>query len=1128
MSIFHPPTPAGDADGSWPPTKPRRPFPWRRARRAVLATAALLAGGVAGVVFFPPPMDPLRPWLINHVESASGWRLGINRLTLRPGLPITLVGEGVESRSPLGGRSRFSAQEAIFRFSPVDWVMGGRPVDVELTGIHVKVRRESDGRILLGDGALAPDQSPEFQGDPLEQLPFSHFSLSRLTIHLEDHQVTENGSPMETVLEDLALRTTLDEEGGAHVNGRGHIARKGREGGFAASFQGERRPDGGWRLSMKAEGMRLEPFRPYLHGMPPLDGLNFPIDLNVVGGWKASSPPFFRWEMKTGAGALDWPSLFRWPMPVTTLTAKGTLTREPPKEGASAPTWTFDTPQFALTSSHGAANGRLRLSGLGGPAPWVDLEADAGGTQVNDAKYYYPVAIMFPALVDWLDNSLQEGRVVKAKVVIRGPAMEIPFGHHQTSPPSPEGVFRIEGEVEGMSLHYFPGLPPITDMRVNVVFDKLSMSAKVLQGRIAGHGAVEGNATIPDMMADDPMLLVDARSPAHLQTVWHEIIAAPALRWDQPIGLEGAKVEGEGELELKLQLPLLHPADANYQGELALRQTTLGLPFLDSPLTGLQGKLSLEDHQLGLTAQQGRWGEVPFSGKLLVEQYRNPALAQMRIDVKGTVEESSLASRMAPLLGEAGRVSGDLPFTLRITRKKGAPSFGFEWNAQPDGLQLEGRLGWSKAAGSEGTLTAKGAILPAKGSLKLEALEAALGNLRLTAKGEGDPKKGGFSLRLNPLRLGRSDGQMTLSRKGEAWNADLHWKHLDAEQHFFPKRAEGKTRPPPASPETHTVPPEEKPWPTLRLALKADTVEMAHDEKAQDLDLLFHLGGREARLERFRFLQGGEGENVTEAAGRFLWRDHPGHGAYEGELTLETQNLGSLLRSTDRHDGLEEGKALLRLNLEGSSPPGGPLSRHLAGQGRLTAENGVIRRMKLLSTLLGLLSLSELLNLLRGDRPDLEGHGFYYKTLASDFSLDESVWRTNRLELSGPSMKIVISGSVDYPGDQLDLLAGIRPLQTLDKIINSVPLLGKMVSGSRETLLETQFHIHGSPQDPSVTLKPVDSVAPGVLRDILDLPEKWLKEIGGGASSPTGGHSSPGVEMDTGGEAGQERPPGEP
>ncbi|MBF0425171.1 MAG: AsmA-like C-terminal domain-containing protein, partial [Magnetococcales bacterium] len=258
-------------------------------------------------------------------------------------------------------------------------------------------------------------------------------------------------------------------------------------------------------------------------------------------------------------------------------------------------------------------------------------------------------------------------------------------------------------------------------------------------------------------------------------------------------------------------------------------------------------------------------------------------------------------------------------------------------------------------------------------------------------------------------------------------------------------------------------------------------------------------------LERLAFNQDGSLQQLE--SGAFRWQQRPGSGPYVGQFRLRSDNLGALLRGLDRHQGMQGGKALVTLALAGSSPAGGSaLPRHLSGKGEIESQNGVVHRLHLLASLLGLLSIPDLPNLLVGNRPDLTGTGFYYETMKGDFTLDNGLWHTDQWVLTGPSMKIVASGDINLVSRQLDLLVGIQPLQTIDRIINRVPLLGKLVAGSREAIVETQFQVSGPWSDPITRIKPMDSLAPGIVRDIIDLPGKLLRmSRPGSASSPREG-----------------------
>ncbi|MBF0341124.1 MAG: AsmA-like C-terminal region-containing protein, partial [Magnetococcales bacterium] len=238
------------------------------------------------------------------------------------------------------------------------------------------------------------------------------------------------------------------------------------------------------------------------------------------------------------------------------------------------------------------------------------------------------------------------------------------------------------------------------------------------------------------------------------------------------------------------------------------------------------------------------------------------------------------------------------------------------------------------------------------------------------------------------------------------------------------------------------------------------------------------------------------------------WSRRIGSGGYGGRLQLTSRDFGRLFRALDLHQGLEAGSGEMEVTLDGFQDPEQRWIDTLSGTARFQFHDGKIRRLGFLATLLGLFSLKDLPNLVVGERPDLDVTGLHYKEFQGAFAIHDSVWTIDRMKLLSPSMNMVVTGKVDFPQDHVDLLVGMRPLQVLDDLVNNVPVVGKWVTGDRRTMVETQVEVTGSTHAPQATIRPMSSLAPGLLRDLLHVPLDWLKRAANTGKSGGKGQES--------------------
>ncbi|MBF0295079.1 MAG: AsmA-like C-terminal domain-containing protein [Magnetococcales bacterium] len=1071
------PTPPQDAA---PPTE-KRPGILRRALGWLFKTLVLVIVlsmvALAGLAWHPPDLNPYAERISRFLAERTGLDIRVAGVHLHTGLSLALVGDGVEVLCPVNGKPLFTVKRLLLRISPLSWQQGWLSASLTLEEVEASASRDEEGRLLVAGRPL--DTFPSDGGQD-EGLPITMFSVQNATLHWVDPH-----APMRTRMTGLEATAFLERDGSAHFDASAGLPDIHPQARWSA--KGERAPGDLWSLRARLERISLLPFAPYLVDLTPLDGLTAPFDLEAIVHHHPQSGLQAQWQAAIGAGSLAWPEVFRWPIPMTTLNADGVLELK-------GQAWQLRVDRFDLTGPHGRAGGRMTIDSPGGTdKPRLDLTAEASGTRTEQAKYYFPTRIMHPELVRWLDNNLKEGQVTHATAHIKGPLHNIPAG-----PGDPPGeIFHIEGDVTGVTLHYHPPLMPLTNISTHLIFDRHGMTAQVASAVLGETRKVTGEVRIANMQRN-PTVEVVAESPAlDLPDIWKGIVAHPALRWDRAVGMEQATLQGQGAAAMKLSLPLDHPEKMTYSGRLELKKNAFRPPFLDTPITEASGLLTLDPERLEISRLTARMGEMPITGQLTVRQYRTPGKAALNARLESLLEGKRLADHLAPWLGAGGTWQGAMPFWIEFQRPPGEARFLVKGEANPVGVTLRGKMGWQRNTGDPGVVKGEG-WLDRQGRLFVDPFHIALGNLKLVGQTDWNLDRNLGKITIREGHLDKTSGRLVLasSRRPdgqEAWNAEADLATLDLRPLL--ENRQNETPPPTADP------PKQR-WPRVSLAVKAGHLLLANREEASRLDARMEMEVRSLRFPSLRFTQG-EGE--VEGNGEFLWSRHIDAGGYAGHLEVTAKDFGALFHGLDLYAGLDKGGGELDVTLDGFLGPEQRLTDTLSGTARFRFQEGKIRRLGFLSRLLGLFSLKELPHLVVGDRPDLDGTGLHYKEFQGTLSISDNVWNIDRMWLKSPSMNIVFTGKVDFPKDQVDLLVGMRPLQTLDALVTGVPLLGKLVTGDRQTVLETQFDVSGSTQDPQARIRPVTSLAPGLLRDILAVPMKIFNRIKEKAGSVQGG-----------------------
>lgn len=168
-----------------------------------------------------------------------------------------------------------------------------------------------------------------------------------------------------------------------------------------------------------------------------------------------------------------------------------------------------------------------------------------------------------------------------------------------------------------------------------------------------------------------------------------------------------------------------------------------------------------------------------------------------------------------------------------------------------------------------------------------------------------------------------------------------------------------------------------------------------------------------------------------------------------------------------------------------------------SGHFEVAVTDGVLYRFAFLSKVFSLLNVSQILTL---KLPDMAREGMPFTNLQGSFLLDRGKLKTEDLFLTGNAMNMSLIGSVDLIGKELDLLLGVKPFRTVDKIVTHIPIAGWLLTGDEKALITAHFEITGQSDDPEVRPIPVTSLssqALGIFKRILGLPGKAFTDPGG-------------------------------
>ncbi|HET6470010.1 MAG TPA: AsmA-like C-terminal domain-containing protein [Geminicoccaceae bacterium] len=914
------------------------------------------------------------------------------------------------------------------------------PKEIRLSGLRLTLLRRADGSIAIGLGA------------PAETATEPPLDTGQLVRELD--AAAGPGGALQSIEVEITAVILRDVATGQRVEARDGTLRLARSGpdAFAARLaftlgqsaplgqvvvSGDHTEAAGWRrLEVAFDDVVPAVLAPLAVALP-LARLDFPLS-GRLGLPDGRTPRL--WPMDVAIEARDftlaWPEALAQPVEVEHLTAQGRLDGE-------ARSARIDHASVAGAGSSLTLRGTA--AGWGGPLT-ADLTAEVTSLSAARLVAFWPGGVA-PAARDWVARNLTAGTIPQGRVEIRlaGQAADAPL-----PPEAIAGSFAFEG----VGVRFLETMPEAADLRGEATLDGSSLRFKIASGTI-GEVAIRGGGVAISQGDDEGVGLtvdgeVEASVPAALA-----LLDSPPLEVAQLLKLEPVRTAGRMTASVQIGLPLREGVAAgDVQYVATARASAADLPDLlggDLDLTGVDATFTATPAGVDVIGK-GRVNGVPFE-----LQGRDSFVAtggeRRRFEAKGTLDAAGAAALGVSVPSAIGGtaaveltvvVPDQGPGRYRLVADLGATSVA------------AGPLGWRKAAGEPGRLTAEAQATPDRLEVTSFALEAPVLTARGNALATGRP------LRLDRLALDRlefvgSELRADLRRAGESYAVEIDARLLDLR------------------------PALREPWqesggsaelPELGVTLKADRLRLA-DDPITDL----RLGGH---------YRSGRWRDVTltgtlAAGGRVEGGiDDTGLG-----VRLTSDDAGGLLDALYHGEGrLLGGRLDLGATLGAEAPAAG-------AEGRLRLRNFTAERLPTLARIASLMSLKGIANA-------LEGKGVPFELLEIPFRLDGPTARIEKARLVGSELGLTAQGTVDLATRRLDLDGTVVPAYTVNRVLGQIPILGWLMRGQQaEGAFAATYTATGSLDAPEIRVNPLAALVPGFIRDLFS---NFGEEIGRGAA----------------------------
>jgi uncharacterized protein (TIGR02099 family) len=233
----------------------------------------------------------------------------------------------------------------------------------------------------------------------------------------------------------------------------------------------------------------------------------------------------------------------------------------------------------------GRLRGEIDLHDAGGP-PFLDLYAGLTHGEVTAAKLFWPVDVMPPATVAWLDRALVSGDIDHGEVLVRGDLKDWPFHHN-------EGRFEARAEISNLTFRYSPDWPDATGVHAIASFINSGMLVQADGGSSLGVKADKVVALIPEFADGTLDLNVDGSGSG--ASLLGFVLKSP-IASRQAAQLSGLKLGGSGSFGFHLSLPLGAPENFTLAGSAQLKNVDASEPDWNLKLDQLSGPATFDGH----------------------------------------------------------------------------------------------------------------------------------------------------------------------------------------------------------------------------------------------------------------------------------------------------------------------------------------------------------------------------------------------------------------------------------------------------------------------------------------------------------------------------------------------------
>lgn len=802
-----------------------------------------------------------------------------------------------------------------------------------------------------------------------------------------------------------------------------------------------------FRLAGRFEDLAVRPGPVW----PGVEGLDGSIDATEKGG---------NVTLKTREVLLDAPTVFHDPLAFDTIDAQVAWTVAGSRLDVKAANLAFSNRDLA-----GSVSGTYHREANSAGA--VDVNASIPRLDPLFIARYLP-RVVGPDTREWLERSLQGGRLTDARFRVKGDIEQFPW------PGDRNGQFSVHAKVDEIALKFDEDWPRLEDVRGTLSFQGEGLEVVAQSATTRGLRISKVRGVIKDLYHDHPRLDIGGEATGTTSEFLAFIEESPV---GARIGHFHREVQaaGSGRLEAKLEVPLNTARDTRVAGSYLFEGNRLLFAGDVPPVDQVNARLEFTEN--GIRMQNG--SAVTVGGPATVNI--DAEGGAVRIAVSGRADVDAFRRQGADYFW-LQYLRGSAAWRGSIVLKEGLADYLFESDLQgvgstfppplakapgevlptrferrahgADADRLELALGGEATAAIE-RQRKNGELAPTRGVIALNT-EVALPDAGLSIIGTTPAvnlsrwqsvidqapsgktwlQLSGLDVSVGTLRWLRRpfrDLRLQAALAQGAWRGKLGGPELDG-NFVYQLKDNGKL----------TARLAKLVWPAGdpgdRQAEPAAAAQAESTEKPPDFDVVadtFRLGdkelghlevvadveGRDWRIQRIRITNP---DATLDMTGQ--WRSWLAQPTTDVHVDLGVTDAGKLLKRLGYPEGINGAASKLTGRLEWKGRPQDLDFATLSGELTLETQKGHFLKLQPgIGKLLGVISLQSIPRRISLDFGDIFSAGLAFDRITATIAITKGVAATSDFVIRSPSASIALTGDVDLAAETQNLRVRVVP-----------------------------------------------------------------------------------------------------